>query len=53
MSTFDLQLVAFLQDMIKWTYLLLLLLLLLYLAFRLWQRERRRLKQQRTRRLNG
>jgi prepilin-type N-terminal cleavage/methylation domain-containing protein/prepilin-type processing-associated H-X9-DG protein len=46
MSTFDLQLVNFLQDLIKWTYLFLLLLLLAYLAFRFWQRERRRLRQQ-------
>lgn len=43
MSIFDVQLVQFLQDAIKWTYLLLLLLLLLYVAFRLWMwmRERR------------
>lgn len=43
MSIFDVQLVQFLQDVIKWTYLLLLLLLLLYLFFRLWLwlRERR------------
>jgi prepilin-type N-terminal cleavage/methylation domain-containing protein/prepilin-type processing-associated H-X9-DG protein len=47
MGTFDLQLVSFLQDLIKWTYLLLLLLLLLYLSFRLWQWEKRRMKQQR------
>jgi prepilin-type N-terminal cleavage/methylation domain-containing protein/prepilin-type processing-associated H-X9-DG protein len=53
MSTFDLQLVEFLQGVIKWTYLLLLLLLLLYLAFRLWQWERRRLKQQRAKRSKG
>ena len=50
MGTFDLQLVSFLQDLIKWTYLLLLLLVLLYVAFRIWQWERRRLKQQRLRR---
>jgi hypothetical protein len=45
MSTFDLQFVEFLQDVIKWSYLLLLLLLPLYLAFRLLQWERRRMKQ--------
>ena len=43
MSVFDMQLVQFLQDVIKWTYLLLLLMLLLYVSFRLWLwlRERR------------
>lgn len=43
MSIFDLQLVQFLQDLVKGTYLFLLLLLLLYLAIRLWLwwRERR------------
>lgn len=35
MSIFEVQLVQFLQDVIKWTYLLLLLVLLLYVAFRL------------------
>jgi prepilin-type processing-associated H-X9-DG protein len=47
MGTFDLQLVDFLQDLIKWSYLFLLLLLLVYLAFRFWQWQRRRLKQHR------
>ena len=47
MGIFDLQLVQFLQRIIKWTYLLLLLLLLAYLAFRLWQWQKRRMKQQR------
>ena len=47
MSIFDLQLVQFLQDVVKWSYLILLLLLLIYLSFRLWlwlseRRERRR-----------
>lgn len=51
LGTFDLQLVQFLQGIIKWTYLLLLLFLLLYLAFRLLQREKRRMKQQRGNRL--
>jgi prepilin-type N-terminal cleavage/methylation domain-containing protein/prepilin-type processing-associated H-X9-DG protein len=46
LGAFDLQLVQFLQGIIKWTYLLLLLVLLLYLAFRLWQWEKRRMKQQ-------
>jgi prepilin-type N-terminal cleavage/methylation domain-containing protein/prepilin-type processing-associated H-X9-DG protein len=43
MSVFDVQLVQFLQDVIKWIYLLILLVLLLYLSFRLWLwlRERR------------
>ncbi len=50
MGTFDLQLVKFLQDTIKWTYLLLLLLLLVYLAFRFWQWERQRARQQQARR---
>lgn len=47
MGTFDLQLVEFLQGIIKWSYLFLLLLLLLYLTFRLWQWEKRRMKQRR------
>jgi hypothetical protein len=46
MGIFDLQLVQFLQRIIKWTYLLLVLLLLAYLVFRLWQWEKRRMKQQ-------
>ena len=43
LGVFDQQLVMFLQDTIKWTYLLLLLLLLLYLAFRFyrWETQRR------------
>lgn len=36
MGLFDMQLVQFLQDFVKWTYLGLLLLVLLYLAFRYW-----------------
>jgi len=36
-SPFDLELVKFLQDVFRWTYLLLLLLLLLYLAYRTWR----------------
>ena len=50
MGTFDLQLVDFLQDLIKWSYLFVVLLLLLYLAFRFWQWERQRLKQHRVKR---
>ena len=44
---FDQELVAFLHDLIKWTYLLLLLLVLLYLAYRfyLWETERRRRRE--------
>lgn len=44
LGVFDLQLVKFLQDAIKWTYLLLLLLLLMYLAYRFcqWEMQRRR-----------
>lgn len=46
MSTFDLQLVEFFQEVFKWTYLILLLLLFVYLAFRAWLWGRRRLKRQ-------
>jgi prepilin-type processing-associated H-X9-DG protein len=55
LGIFDLQLVKFLQDTIKWTYLLMLLLLLLYLTHRFcrWETQRRRRRDARhsTRRL--
>jgi len=49
MGIFDLQLVEFLQRVIKWTYLLLLLLLLVYLAIRFWLWRRREARQQKVR----
>lgn len=53
MGFFDQQLVAFLQGLVKWTYLLLLLLAFFYLACRFYQwetrRRRRRDASQRTR----
>lgn len=36
MGVFDIQLVQFLQNVVKWTYLVLLVLVVLYLAFRYW-----------------